>query len=235
MLSQAPAPVPIAPWQSGLRGARAHLVPGLVLQLVALLLVCGYFSFVAVHDGLTQLADFRQRTGYTFSILSTGLSGGVLPFLYLRYGERDPMAKSRHPWSQGIILIAFWAYKGAEIDFWYHLQARMFGTGHDLATIVTKVAMDQFVYCPLLAVPVTAAIYQAADPRGGWKAMIADLRAPGWYWRRALPVLISNLGVWVPAVAIIYMLPTPLQLPLQNLILCFYTLIVAHQTRSDHP
>jgi hypothetical protein len=37
----------------------------------------------------------------------------------------------------------------------------------------------------------------------------------------------------VPAVAIIYLLPTPLQLPLQNIVLCFYTLVVAHQVRGS--
>jgi hypothetical protein len=34
----------------------------------------------------------------------------------------------------------------------------------------------------------------------------------------------------MPAVLLIYTMPTPLQLPLQNLVLCFYTLLVAHLT-----
>jgi hypothetical protein len=62
-------------------------------------------------------------------------------------------------------------------------------------------------------------------------ALVADMRAGGWIRRRVVPVLISNLGVWLPAACIIYALPTPLQLPLQNLVLCFFTLLVAHQTR----
>jgi hypothetical protein len=37
--------------------------------------------------------------------------------------------------------------------------------------------------------------------------------------------------VWVPAVAIIFQLPTSLQLPLQNLVCCFYTLMVTFLTR----
>lgn len=221
-----------APWQSGLRGARANLVPGLVLQVAALLLVFGYFAVPAMHEALARLAAFRQQTGFGFAVLSTGISGGLLPFLYLRHATGNPLARCDHPWKQGAILTLFWAYKGFEVDLLYRLQALMFGTGHDVATIVIKVVVDEFVYCPILAVPVVALIYQVADPRGGWETMRADIRAPHWYWRRALPVLISNIGVWVPAVAIIYTLPTPLQLPLQNIILCFYTLIVAHQTRS---
>ncbi len=222
-----------APWQSGLHGARANLVPGLVLQAAALALVLGYFAVPAVHDGLARLAAFRQSAGFGFAIVSTGLCGGVLPFLYLRYGSNNPRAERDHPLNQGVVLTLFWAYKGFEIDCFYRLEALLFGSGHGFATIAAKLVFDQFVYCPLFAVPVTAAIYQAADPRGGWAVAFTDLRAPRWYGRRVLPVLIANIGVWGPAVILIYTLPTPLQLPLQNLILCFFTLIVAHQTRTS--
>jgi hypothetical protein len=48
--------------------------------------------------------------------------------------------------------------------------------------------------------------------------------------------MIANFAVWVPAVAIIYALPTALQLPLQNLVLLFFTLLLAHlNRRQSHP
>ena len=119
-----------------------------------------------------------------------------------------------------------------EIDLWYRLQAHVVGSGHEVSTIVLKVFLDQFVYCPILAVPATAVVYQLVASHFDGHGLLADMRAPGWYRRRVLPVLISNLGVWVPAVAVIYALPTPLQLPLQNIVLCFFTLVVAHQTRG---
>jgi hypothetical protein len=129
-------------------------------------------------------------------------------------------------------MTAFWAYKGFEVDLWYRIQAHVFGGGHSLGTVIIKVIMDQFVYCPLLAVPVTTAVYQMIASRGDWRAVWSDVKAPFWYWRKALPILVSNIGVWVPAVAVIYCLPTPLQLPLQNIVLCFYMLVVAHQTQE---
>jgi hypothetical protein len=139
----------------------------------------------------------------------------------------------RYAWLQGLGLTVFWAYKGFEIDLWYRLQAHMIGTGHDAGTIALKVVLDQFVYCPIYAVPVTTAVYQAAEAFPDWRGVRADIRAPHWYRRRVLPVLLANMGIWIPAVAVIYALPTPLQLPLQNIVLCFYTLIVAHQMRPD--
>jgi hypothetical protein len=51
-----------------------------------------------------------------------------------------------------------------------------------------------------------------------------------WYRRRVLPVMVSNWGVWIPAVSIIYMLPPALQLPLQNLVLCLWALMLIFLT-----
>jgi hypothetical protein len=223
---------PEAPWRSGLKGARANLLPGVLLQLAALTLVLCYYYVPYIHGALLRLVEVRQNTGFSFGIVSTALFGGVLPFLYIHYSHRVGQGYPRYSWIQGLGLTAFWAYKGLEVDLWYRLQAHMFGSGHSAGTIALKVILDQFVYCPILAVPVTVAVYQAVEARYRWSEPIADLRTRGWYRRRALPVLISNLGVWVPAVAVIYCLPTPLQLPLQNIVLCFFTLVVAHQIRT---
>jgi hypothetical protein len=226
-------PTAEAPWQSGLRGARANLAPGLVLQACALALVLGYYHDAAVASALARLTALHLRAGYAFAVVSTGLAAGVLPFLYLHFGQRDARGRPRYGWLQGLGLTAFWAYKGFEVDLWYRIQAHVVGPGHAPATIALKVFFDQFVYCPAFAIPVTAAVYQLVDSGYDWAGLRADVGAPRWYRRRVLPILISNLGVWVPAVAIIYALPTPLQLPLENVVLCFYTLIVAHQTRTE--
>jgi hypothetical protein len=220
-------------WRSGLRGARANLLPGVILQLAALGLVVGYYNISGVHNALTRLVEIRQAAGLGFGMASTALFGGVLPLLYIRFARRIGDGNPRYGWIQGIGLTAFWAYKGLEIELWYRLQAHVVGSGHEATTIAVKVFLDQFVFSPALAIPDTAAAYQIVDGRFDWNGLFADMRAPGWYRRRVLPVLISNLGVWMPAVAVIFALPTPLQLPLENIVLCFFTLIVAHQTRGS--
>jgi hypothetical protein len=221
---------PSIPWRSALQGARAHVGPGLALQAGALALVLAYYYCGPARILLTRLLDLRQQTGFAFAVVSTGLFGGFLPFLYLRGGGNAP---AHFSWRQGFALTAFWAYKGIEVDLFYRILARTVGEGHEAGTILRKVIIDQLVYCPILAVPVTVLVYEWVEARFDRGAVFADWREPRWYLRRTLPVLISNLGVWVPAVAIIYSLPTPLQLPLQNLVLCFYTLVIAHQTRRQ--
>ena len=219
------------PWQSGLRGARANLVPGLVLQVVALAVALAYYHHAPTRAAFEQLTVFRARTGLAFGIVSTGLFGGVLPFFYLRTNRAS---RSQYGWRQALLLTAFWGYKGLEIEIWYRILARVVGAGHDVATIVAKSCLDQFVYCPALAVPLTVLVYKWNAVNFNLRTVWADFRAPGWYGRSALPTLLANLGVWVPAVAIIYALPTPLQLPLQNLVLFFFTLLLAHLNRRRH-
>ncbi len=223
---------PSAPWRSGLEGARAHFWPGVVLQVACLGLLLAYYRWPPAREALAHLMKLKLAMGFSFGILSTGLFGGLLPFCYLHLAK-DRDGRARYRWTQGLALTAFWAYKGFEVDLFYRILARTIGPGHDVATILSKVVIDQFIYCPVVAVPVTVAIYQWTEANFDGEAVLADWRMPAWYVRRVLPVLISNLGVWIPAVAIIYALPTPLQLPLQNLVLCFFTLLIAHQTRTQ--
>jgi hypothetical protein len=95
--------------------------------------------------------------------------------------------------------------------------------------------IDQFFYCPFFAVPITVLIYDWVGAHFNTAQWLKDIRGKGWFRRKILPLLISNMGVWLPTVCIIYALPTPLQLPLQNLVLCFYTLVVAHLSRRSKP
>ena len=217
-----------APWKAGLRGARANLVPGIALQVFALALVLAYYWHAPTRDAFTKLTEFRASTGLLYGIVATAVFGGLLPALYLKL---IPSTRSRYTTAQSLALVVFWAYKGFEVDLWYRILAATVGEGTDAGSVLLKMFLDQFVYCPIWAVP-SLWFYFAWMERGFQLApVLADIRRPRWYLRSVLPLLISNLGVWVPAVCIIYSLPTALQLPLFNLVLCFYTLLVAHLSR----
>ena len=217
-----------APWKSGLRSARANLVPGLALQAFALVVVLGYYWHGPTHELLTQLSELRARMGLPFAIISTGLFGGFLPLLYLK---SSAATRAQLSWRSGFLYTAYWAYKGIEVSAWYTFLAWAIGDSPDLGKVVTKTVIDQFIWCPLWAVPSTAVFYFWCQHDCRLDAVVADLRHPRWYARRVLPQLFANTGVWLPLVCIIFALPTPLQLPLQNLVLCFYCLLLAHMTR----
>lgn len=218
---------PEAPWKAGLHSARASLVPGLALQAFALAVVLGYYFHTPTRELFTQLSDLRARMGVLFGVLSTGLCGGLLPLLYLK---AVPSTRGHYTWKQGGLLTLFWSYKGVEIAAWYAFLAWSLGASAGPGTIAAKALIDQFIYCPVWAVPTTALFYIWCANRCDFRAVLADLRTPRWYARSVLPMLCANLGVWLPLVCIIYALPTPLQLPLQNIVLCFFTLILAHMS-----
>jgi hypothetical protein len=207
-------------------------VPGLILQAVALAVALAYYFTEPVRQLLEQLSVFRAETGFVYSFIATGLFGGVLPCLYLGL---QPATRKRYDLKQNAALCLFWAYKGVEVDLWYRWQVQLVGGDHSPRTVVLKMLLDQFVYCPLFAVPVTVLVYAWIETHFDATAVAADFRRPNWYLRRALPNLISNLGVWVPAVCIIYALPATLQIPLFNLVLCFFTLLLAHLSRHTAP
>ena len=219
-----------APWKAGLRGARANLVPGLVLQTFALALVLGYYFAPGVADALRHLETFRERVGITYSIVSTALFGGVIPWLYMK---ANPATRLRYTVAQGLALIAFWGYKGVEMHLLYGGMAELFGHDNTIGTVVKKVLVDQFVYCPLLAVPGMWLAYAWVEGNFALKPIITNVRQGGWIMREVVPVFIANFGVWMPTVCIIYTLPTVLQLPLENLVLCFFTLMLAHLSQRE--
>jgi hypothetical protein len=170
----------------------------------------------------------RQRTGLLFSIVATSLCGGVLPFLYMR---AHPDTQHSYNRMSGVFFTLFWAYKGVEVDYWFRLLAYCFGNNTHVQTVALKVFTDQFIYCPFWAVVVTVLGYAWHHAGFRLEPLLADFRAGHWYQRHILPGALANFVLWVPLTCLIYALPLPLQVPLFDLVLVFYTLLIAHITR----
>ena len=219
-----------APWHAGIRSARALFRPGLVLQAAAFGLVLSYYFLPVAQDSFGHLARWRTEGSYVFSALASALCGGLLPFLYLRWSTSD---RTAYPWAHLIFFIVFWAWKGAEVDLLYRTLTALYGAGTGPATILRKVVTDQFGYNLLYAGPVGNLIFAWKDAGFRWAPVIADLKAGRWYARRVLPVLICVWAVWIPVVSCVYALPPALQIPLFNVVLCFWSLLFAHLTASQ--
>ncbi|TAG32270.1 MAG: hypothetical protein EAZ36_02660, partial [Verrucomicrobia bacterium] len=219
---------PPSPLRQALLAARANIVPGLVLQVAAGAILAGYTFHGPTRVALEQISAFRTEVGVAFALVSTAVFGAILPFLVLSLSKHT---RHRYTLRQMGALTAFWAYKGAEVSGFYALQALAFGEGTDVATIAIKTVVDQFVYGPLLAAPFTWLFYLWVEHHFDRSAVAAELRQPGVYARGILPLLVASWGVWLPTVILIYLLPTPLQLPMQNIVCCFYTLMLIFMTR----
>ncbi len=207
---------------------RANLRPALALQGFALMLVFSYQAYSPARESFEAIARLKVEWGYTFSALSTALFGGVVPFVVLWVRGDIPVARAAKYLT---FYVSFWLWKGVEVDAFYRAQALVFGEQADALTIATKTAVDQFVYNPLWAAPTQTVFFLWKD----CDFSLAECRralARESASRRVLSVLLSTWVVWIPAVAVVYSLPSPLQLPLFNLVLCFWCLLLSFVSRT---
>ncbi len=206
----------------GLGGARANLLPALALWTVGVALVLAYTHLPPITSALDQVGHWKLTYAPWFAIFSTALFGSLVP----TFIQRILVPKSRPPSGrQVILLMLFWAIHGWQIDLLYRGQAVIFGDGTDVATIIKKTMIDQFVWCPFLAIPQTIFGYLFAEKNGSLVACREALRHKG-FLERAIPLLIATWAVWIPAVSLIYLFPPALQLPLMNIILALWGLIL---------
>ena len=220
-----------SPWRTGWESARQLFWPGLVLQSTALALVLAYNFVPSAHGLFAQIAAWREAGGFHFSIVSTSICGGVLPFFYLRW---NPATRTTHPWSQLSFFTLFWAWKGLEVDLLYRSLNWLFGSEPIFLTIAAKVLVDQLVYNPFYATPVSSLLYAWKNAGFRLAPVVADWRVGRWYQRRVIAPQLAVWCVWGPAVCCIYSLPPELQIPLFNVVLCFWSLLFAHITTRPH-
>lgn len=210
-------------WNRNLAGLKANLLPGIVLQLIGMSVVLVYYLVDSARWVFTGIAELKAAHGFLYSGVATGIFGGLIPFAYLRRSKQVP-AERALAW--GLFFVFYWGWRGMEVDAFYRLQDWLFGNALDLRTIASKVAVDQFLYCPLWSAPVTCVFYGWKDGgftreafRGQFNRRLFTVEIPG--------VLLAVWLVWIPATAIIYSLPLLLQVPLFNLVLCFFVLLVS--------
>lgn len=213
-----------SPWHAGWESARLFFRPGLVLQATALALVLAYYFVPATAGFFAQIARWREAGGFFFSAITTALCGGVLPFLYLHW---NPRTRAAHPWPHLAFFALFWTWKGIEVDLLYRGLGLLFGTEATFLTIAAKVLVDQFVYNPIYATTSGQLSYAWKDAGFRWAPVLADVRAGRWYQRRIIPVQLAVWCVWGPTVCCVFALPSVLQIPLFNIVLCFWSLLFA--------
>lgn len=221
------------PWSAGLRAARANLVPGLLIQAAMLALVLAYWWHEPTRDVLDVLARWKARFGYGFSVPLSALAGAVLPEILKVLVFQRGRVRAQNGRTLAFT-VPFWGIMGATVDTLYRLQDGWFGSAPTPGVLVTKVFVDQFLYNPLLAAPVTVWAWEW-QRRGFVGHGMGHCFTARYYRERVLPTLLATWGVWVPVVTLIYSLPPLLQIPLFSLALSFWALLVAGIAAAEEP
>ena len=209
-------------WSRSANGLRHNLFAGIFIWIVATLVYFLYQSSDVCQNQLDELAQIKLEYGYLYSACATGLFGGLIPFLAMFFRGSVP---PRRTFQWFLFFPLFWAFKGVEVDAFYRLQSFFFGASPEFKVVLYKVVVDQFVYCVIWSAPLTAIFYGLKDADFKWTDVVV-LKNFSLMLDEILFLLFSTWIIWIPAVTIVYSMPTNLQIPLFNLTLCFFVLVI---------
>ena len=212
------------------RALKANWMPAAGIWIFAALIVFGYYRGGVVCRAADWVLTLRTDMGIWFPMVTAALCGAILPILtqMLFLPKERPEA-----FRKLLYLAPFWFYKGFEIDLFYRFQSYLFGTSHDFLTIAVKVLFDQFAYTPTFGLVEIVLFMRWMERRGGTIPAGTPLAPRGWYGELVFPILVGNWALWIPAVSLVYMLPTALQLPLANLIFWFWSLMLLFMAKDQ--
>lgn len=217
--------------RTGLQSARERGRAVVVLWLSAALVVVAYYLVPGVASALEPVGGWQQANGWRASFILCAVFCGLVPYVvYLirrESGRRNPfvMATAQAVWCGLCGVICGW---------FFSVQGRWFGCGHDLPTVLKKVIIDQFGWSVLVIVPGTAVFYAVLS--GGWRVKVE--RVPfGTFVREAyLPTLVMNWIVGIPSNCAVYSFPMDLQIPVLGLLSSAWAVICvglgAHSGRA---
>jgi hypothetical protein len=211
------------PFQIGFRSARALLVPAVILVLAGLALVITNYNVPAVGGALAHVAEWKRAYGLGFVIGSSALLAGFAPWLLRMV---IPGLRPAKPVPELLFSLGWWVSMLIVVDAFYRFLGMLFDDrGWPFAAVVmAKVLCDQLLFTTFLAAPANALSHLWKDSGYSFAALRREL-GPGWFRRWVLPNLIPNYMVWFPGVALVYSMPANLQLPMANLIGCFWSLM----------
>lgn len=230
----APSSTEESPFTAGVKAARSLVLPALILFATAAILVTAYYRSPSVATAMNRLSEIKKEMGPAFAFISTATLGGIVPWLF-RMGL--PTLRPKRPGAELAFGILWWGPMGLVLDAFYRFLGHLYdGLGWPVAAvIVAKVASDMLVFTPAYASPANALSHLWKDLGFSFPALRTRL-GRGWYRRLVLPNLIPNFFIWIPGVAFVYAMPGPLQLPMSNLIGCFWSLmclqLAAHTAKN---
>ncbi len=207
--------------KDALNAIRANFKAALLLWIMAAAVLLLYFNVNSVKLWMNNLSLIKIQYGYLFSFVSTSFFGAVVPaMLKVVTG----MAKANGSVKKVFFFMLMWGLKGIEVDLLYRFQALLFGTDNAIPTLMKKLFVDQMIYVTVWALPSIVALLLLAECNFNVNMWFAELKNR-FYYRKVLPVLFPNWLIWAPSAFMIYMLPPSLQIPMQNMVLCFWVII----------
>jgi len=201
------------------------------LWTVAALVVVLYYLLPGVSVLLEPVGRWQRANGWLASLSICAVFCGLIPYAVYRIrresGKRSPLVVA--------MAQAVWCgLCGVVCGWFFSVQGRWFGCGHDLVTVLKKMVVDQFGWSVLVIVPANAVFYAVLS--GGW--CMKDRRVPVRVFLSHiyLPNLLMNWIVGIPSNCAVYAFPMDLQIPVLGLMSSAWAVICtglgAHSGRA---
>lgn len=199
----------------GIQAAKHNWAPFLLIQIAAALLVLAYYRSPWLQDATLSLQRLKAGGGPGFDIASGSISGGLLP-----QAAKVVVGKvkrfDRAFWLDMLFNAFVYSIIALEVDYFYQLQAHLFGTGIDWVTLVKKTSLDMFVFSTVLSIPTAVALFEWRKV-GFSTSRLVRVFGNRFYRLRVMPAMIPCWAFWIPVLFCVYALPPNLQFPLSQL------------------
>lgn len=224
-------PVLATACRAGFQSVRERWRAVVTLWSAAALVVVLYYLLPGVSALLEPVGRWQRANGWLASLSICAVFCGLIPYAVYRIrresGKRSPLvvAMAQSVWCGLCGVLCGW---------FFSVQGRWFGCGHDLATVLRKMVVDQFGWSVLVIVPANAVFYAVLS--GGWR--MKDERVPlrVFLSRVYLPNLLMNWIVGIPSNCAVYAFPMDLQIPVLGLMSSAWAVICtglgAHSGRA---
>lgn len=217
-------------FDKAIAGAKANLLPGLLLQALMLVFFCLYISHEGTRHFLANIADLKREAGYSFAFFSYMIAAAFLPEMLRVAFFQDGRITRTNVWNF-LTAAPFWGCIGMLIDLFYRLQMSWFGAGNNAATVLTKMLVDQFLFSPFLCLPLTLSYFVWRDAGFRIAPAAREIFSLSFLTDRGIPSQVAGWMIWIPGVSLIYFVPSDLQIPVAALIQTFWVLVLTFTSR----
>lgn len=216
----------------GWAAAKVNFVPGLFLQAAAVALVVLYYHHADVRQWLGQVGELKKEWGFLYTMISSAIFCGIIPWLFRM---AFPSLRPARPLSELVFAALYWGAICCTADAFYQFQAYFWGDSPAWYIVTIKTACDMLIFTPIIAAPCNSISHLWKENGFSFDKTRNALRG-NWYHNVVMPNLVPNWMLWTPGIAITYSLPQALQLPMANLIGCFWALLcMTIANKSSNP
>ncbi len=192
----------------GIRSVKRNWRAMVGLQAGGLAVVSAYYMSADVRAFCEMLAERKVQGGLPLAAIVQSFCCGVVPEI-AKYAFNVDRVFDAQRWRTIAFNCALYAWLGVVVDTFYTALGRRLGDGVDLQTIATKVAIDQFVFTPLLGIVTIAFAYTFRQYRYNLLRTLGVL-GPHWYVTRVVILLLPCWAFWIPMTSLMYALPSSL-------------------------